>query len=28
MTSADLAQKVKARFPQFPQTEFRDEISL
>ena len=28
MTSADLAQKVKARFPQFPQTEFREEISL
>src|SRR5215470_18250550 len=28
MTSADLAQKVKARFPQYPQTEFRDEISL
>ena len=27
MTSADLAQKIKARFPQFPQTEFRDEIS-
>jgi NADH-quinone oxidoreductase subunit C len=28
MTSADLAQKVKARFPQLPQTEFRDEISV
>jgi len=28
MTSADLAQKVKTRFPQYPQTEFRDEISL
>ena len=28
MTSADLAQKVKARFPQFLQTEFRDEISV
>jgi NADH-quinone oxidoreductase subunit C len=28
MTSADLAQKAKTRFPQFPQTEFRDEISL
>jgi NADH-quinone oxidoreductase subunit C len=28
MTSADLTQKVKARFPQLPQTEFRDEISV
>jgi NADH-quinone oxidoreductase subunit C len=28
MTSAVLAQKVKARFPQLPQTEFRDEISV
>ena len=28
MTSADLAQKVKTRFPQLPQTEFRDEIAL
>ncbi len=28
MTSADLAQKVKARFPHFLQTEFRDEISV
>jgi NADH-quinone oxidoreductase subunit C len=28
MTSAELAQKVKARFPQFLQTEFRDEISV
>jgi len=28
MTSADLAQKVKTRFPQLPQTEFRDEISV
>ncbi len=28
MTSADLAQKVKARFPQFLQTEFREEISV
>lgn len=28
MTSADLAQKLKARFPKLPQTEFRDEISL
>lgn len=28
MTSADFAQKVKARFPHFLQTEFRDEISV
>jgi NADH-quinone oxidoreductase subunit C len=28
MTSADLAQKVKARFPHLLQTEFRDEISV
>ena len=28
MTSADLAQKVKGRFPQLPQTEFRDEVSV
>ena len=28
MTSTDLAQKIKARFPQFQQTEFRDEISV
>jgi NADH-quinone oxidoreductase subunit C len=28
MTSADLAQKLKARFPQLPQAEFRDEISV
>ena len=28
MTSADLAQKVKVRFPNFLQTEFRDEISV
>jgi NADH-quinone oxidoreductase subunit C len=28
MTTAQLAEKIKARFPNLPQTEFRDEISV